>query len=259
MTLLEEQAQHRERMANIAARAATQRSNAVKAAAKLREAINASVAQKHSFSCATSASSPCPPASPPVNSPPKHSASQLPPPPLPVVLLPRPQPEATPLLHPRRATSAQRLAEAVRQAQAWDLEKRPHWRQSIPSWQERKERAVEHQRQEAQRRQAALRQRTEKRAAEQRQQEERRHQAARERTLELVAAWEAAEAAETSAQASAQTSPPSSPSDVPESSSRPKVRPQTAGARSRSRGGDGSVCGGPFTPIAAFVADPYAY
>ena len=41
MTLLEEQAQHRERMANIAARAATQRNNAIKAAAKLREAINA--------------------------------------------------------------------------------------------------------------------------------------------------------------------------------------------------------------------------
>lgn len=243
MTLLEEQAQHRERMANIAARAATQRNNAVKAAAKLREAINASVAQKHSFSCATLASSPYPPASPPVNSPPKPSASQPPPPPLPVVLLPRPQPEATPPLHPRRATSAQRLAQAVRQAQAWDLEKRPHWRQSIPSWQERKERAVEHQRQEAQRRQAALRQRTEKRAAEQRQQEERRHRAARERNLELVAAWEAAEAAETSVQASAQTSPPSSPCDVPESRPRPKVRPQTAGARSSSSGSDGSVCG----------------
>ena len=51
------------------------------------------------------------------------------------------------------------------------------------------------------------------------------------------------------------------PADDPLVSNTPDADAETTvdtSAYCRSAG-DGSVCGGPFTPIAAFVADPYAY
>ena len=194
MSLLDEQKRHRERMATIASAAETGRLKAVKAAAKLKAAIEASMAEKRSKADQNEGHRQRRNTSRAHEPHGRQSETRA----VRTFFL---LSGAQPLLVPRqrhRATSAERRPSAPSAGRPAELRlsaERDSKPIAAPSWQKRRERAVEQQRQEVERRREALRQRSESRAAEALKRMRQRQRTAHARNLALVVAWEAEESA----------------------------------------------------------------